>query len=139
MRKRSKYRKSEAILPVVFRFNADSERFLQLIPQDFLADLRDGRGTEGGWHSLAARLNMGMVLARDHFDAEAVAMMDAALDALTSVYNRHQAIKQWGTTGEEFFAMGNGLNLTDAMQIKCTRRELQDAINKILPSGGVVA
>lgn len=139
MRKRSKYRKSEAILPVVFRFNADNERNLQLIPQDLLAAMRDGRGTEEGWHSLAARLNMGMVLASDHFDTDDVAMMDAALDALTSVYNRHQAIQQWGTTGEEFFAMGNGLNLTDAMQLKCTRRELQDAINKIMPAGGVVA
>lgn len=135
MRKRSKHRQRERILPVVFRFDRDSERNLQLIPHQFLEELRQGQGTEPGWHTLAARLNMGFVLARDCFDANAVAVMAKALDALNAVFSRHQRTQQWGATGEEFFAMGEGLNLTDSMQLKCTRRELDVALKSILPAG----
>lgn len=135
MRKKSKYRPRQAILPVVFRFDGNNERNLQLIPHQMLEEMRQGQGTEEGWHTMAARLNLGFVLARDLFDAEATAVMAKALDALKAVYARNERTQQWGTTGEEFFAMGEGLNLTDSMQLKCTRRELQTAIANILPAG----
>lgn len=135
MRKRSKYKRREAILPVVFRFDGNNERNLQLIPHQMLEDFRQGQGTEEGWHTLAARLNMGMVLARDLFDEESAQVMAKALAALRVVYARHERAQTWGATGEEFFAMGDGLNLTDSMQLKCTRRELQQAIENILPAG----
>lgn len=137
MRKRSRYRPRQAILPVVFRFDGNNERNLQLIPHQMLEELRHGQGTEEGWHTMAARLNLGFVLARDHFNEEAQAVMAQALDALRAVYARHERTQQWGTTGEEFFAMGEGLNLTDTMQLKCTRRELQQAIENILPAGAL--
>lgn len=135
MRKRSNYRRRQAILPVVFRFDRNNERNLQLIPHQMLEELRQGHGTEEGWHTMAARLNLGFVLARDLFNEEPQAVMSKALDALRAVYERHQRTQLWGATGEEFFAMGEGLNLTDSMQLKCTRRELQQAIENILPSG----
>jgi hypothetical protein len=137
MRKRSKYRPRQRMLPVVFRFDGNNERNLQLIPHDCLEDLRQGRGVEDGWHTLAARLNLGFVLARDHFNEEPQAIMAKALEALRAVYDRHERAQTWGATGEEFFAMGEGLNLTDSMQLQCTRRELQTAIVNILPAGSL--
>ncbi len=137
MKKRSKYRPRDPVIPVVLRFGAREERNLQLIPHQYLAEFREGRGSEKGWHTLAARLNHGFVLARDNFDGDAVAVMSKALDALRAVYDRHQRLKTWGATGEEFFAMGDGLNLTDKMQLKCTRRELDAALKKIIPAGAM--
>lgn len=137
MRKRSSYRPRLTALPVVFRFDKNSERNLQLIPHQMLEELRRGQGSEEGWHTMAARLNLGFVLARDHFNDEPQAVMAKALDALRSVHARHERTQEWGATGEEFFAMGEGLNLTDSMQLKCTRRELQQAIENILPAGAL--
>lgn len=116
--------------PVVFRFSGKNEFDLQHIPHQTLERFRDGTATEPNWHVLAARLNLGRVLADTHF-VDASPAMVAAQDALVAVHARAERLGTWGCSQPEFQAMGEGLNLTDAMQVQCTRRELSAAFVKI--------
>lgn len=115
-------------IPVAYRFGADDERTLQLIPHQELDRLRTGDADESAWHTITCRLNIGMVLARKLYTADAVVTMAQALDSVCDVRDRHKRIGKWGTSGEEAKRIGAGLVLTDDMQKASTRREMRDAM-----------
>jgi hypothetical protein len=125
-----RYKPKERILPVNIRFNSATEVDLQLIPHQYLALLRTGGFDEPMWHAMAARMNLGNTLAYTYFD-EAKAPLDEACKALRSVWDRHTRTEKWGASGEELGWLGDGLNLTDEMQLKCTRRELDSAMEHV--------
>lgn len=126
-----KYRKPQArVLPINIRFGGDTETKLQLIPHQNLAALRTGEFEEHMWHAMAARMNLGNTLAYTYFE-DAKEAMDAACKALRSVWDRHTRTGKWGASGEEFGQLGDGLNLTDEMQLNCTRRELDSAMEHV--------
>lgn len=129
---RKKYRPDplRGKLPINIRFGADAEIKLQLIPHQFLEQLRTGGFEEHMWHAMAARMNLGNTLAYTYFH-DAREAMDAACRALKSVWERFERTGKWGATGEEFGQLGDGLNLTDDMQKQCTRRELDSAMEHV--------
>lgn len=118
-------------IPAPFRYDSKSETNLQLVPHSELDKFRHGLADEVAWNTLAFRLNWGYVLA-DEFSDEARAEMIKGLDAIRSVKARHESTGKWGMTGEEFFAVGESLNLTDDMQAKTTRKEQLEAIRKTM-------
>lgn len=125
-----KYKPRERVLPINIRFGGDTELNLQLIPHQNLDALRSGRFEEHMWHAMAARMNLGNTLAYTYFE-DAKTPMDAACLALRSVWDRHTRTGKWGATGEELGQLGDGLNLTDEMQLNCTRRELDSAMEHV--------
>lgn len=147
----SKHRKSrrahrprENCLPVMFRFSRNAEIDLQLIPHVELDKILDGTATEAAWHTLAFRINVGQVVATLYFaDNQALLdAMDAAVLAVVAVGKRYRERGRLGVTGDEFRAIGDGLNLTDEMQRNCTRRQLLVAtlqVNAKATAGGQVA
>jgi hypothetical protein len=141
-RKTSTYaRKRKALglpstLPINMRFNADVENKLQLIPHDSLANFKHGHQTEPDWHTLAARCNLGSTLARDHFD-EATQVMNAAIEALASSWERFKRLGRMGMTGAEYNAVAAALVLTDDMQKLCTRRELDSAMTTVFQQAAI--
>lgn len=125
-------------LPPLFRFDTDTEIKLQLIPHQMLESMRNGTAVEDDWHSMAARLNLGTTLAFDEFEGQEIRdAMNAAMDALKSVWDRYKRLGKLGTTGEEWQALSLGLNLTDDMQKSCTRLELTRAMGKVFRQAAV--
>jgi hypothetical protein len=135
-----KYRmqpKYPGALPITYRFSQSNELSLQLYPHTALSKFKDGTAEEADWHALAARLNLGNTLAYTHYEGEVKEMMDKAALALRSVRQRNEKMGKWGCTGDEFNAMGDGLNLTDDMQKQCTRRQLHDAMAHVIRNAAI--
>lgn len=132
MKKKRPYK--QVVLPTIFRFSHEVENKLQLIPHQMLDALRRGVGGEEAFHTLAARLNVGMVCVQRHWPENALAneSMNAALHALVSVQHRFVDSTKWGLSGDEFKAMGIGLNLTDEAQLNLTRRQFGDALEYVI-------
>jgi len=128
---KKKYRPpAQRILPINMRFDEATELKLQLIPHQYLENLRTGKSEEPEWHALAARMNLGNTLAYTYFE-DARVPMDQACLALKGVWERFERTGRWGGSGEELTRIGDGLNLTDEMQLNCTRRELDYAMEHV--------
>lgn len=147
----SKHRKNrrarrprENCLPICFRFSSKAEVDLQLVPHSELSKILDGTATEAAWHTLAFRINVGQVVATLYF-ADNLPLrdaMDAAVAAIADVGKRFRERGRIGVNGNEFRAIGQGLNLTDDMQRVCTRRQLLVAtmrVNSQAAANGEVA
>ena len=79
------------VLPINMRFGTQAETNLQLVPHDCLAKFKAGQQEETDWHTIAARVNLGSVLAKDHF-TDAEEYMKHALEALLTSYERFKSI-----------------------------------------------
>lgn len=132
MKKKRPYK--QVVLPSIFRFSQEIENKLQLIPHQELDALRRGVGSEESFHTLAARLNVGLVCVQRHWPENVAAneSMNAALQALVSMQHRFVDSQKWGMSGDEFKAMGLGLNLTDEAQLNLTRRQFGDALEYVI-------
>lgn len=127
---RPKYPKGQ--LPIVFRHSAESDRMLQHIPHDELEKMRSGEADEYTINTVVYRLNWGYVMSGEVFDnPEARAVMETGLAAIRSIKERAQRLGKYGATGEEFYSIGEALNLTDEMQKSATRREQRDCQKKV--------
>lgn len=119
-------------LPIMFRFNAEDERLLQLVPHQELAKMIAGDGDATSWHTITARLNIGLTLARKLFGDPETIVMAHALDSICDVRDRFQRVGKYGVSGDEAKRIGAGLVLVDDLQKNCTRRECRDAINHVM-------
>jgi hypothetical protein len=128
-RPRKKYRPQPFRLPATIRYSQADEQHLQLVPHVSLEQRRTGDADEGAWHTLAVRVNWGVVLAarHDHL-AECRPVMAASIGALRSIWERHGRTGAWGFSGEEYRALGDALVLVDEMQLALPRRDLLDAL-----------
>lgn len=128
-RKPYRPRYAPGTLPVTIRHSASADTALQLVPHTDLEKLRDGTADEYTINTLAFRINWGYVMAGEVFDApEAREITERGLAAIRSVKARFERLGKYGTTGEEFAALGDALNVTNDMQLKATRREQRDAV-----------
>ena len=133
---RKKYKPRPTAIPVTIRHDAEGDTDLQLIPHLSLENLRQGRPDASDWHTLTARLNLGMVLA-NFAHKEAVESMLASLNAMLAIARRHDSMGKWGGSGDEYAAIGEGLRLTDDMQMLATRRELKAALEIVFREGAI--
>ena len=121
-------------LPKVFRFDKQAEINLQLIPHQELEALRVGAGKEESFHTLAARLNVGLVCFQKFWkdDQQNIEAMQNALSALLNVKDRHTKTGKWGLSGDDLRHIGLGLTLTDEAQLNLTRRDFGEALEYVL-------
>lgn len=130
---RKKMRRVWVGLPKVFRFGPREENLLMLVPHTELERFREGTADESTWHTITMRLDWGCFLSIDHFqNIEVNDKIRDALDAMVAIKERHQRLGKWGTTGDEFFKIGEALNLVDEMQKNTTRREQEDSLKAML-------
>lgn len=123
--KRGRPARETGALPSIIRFSHGAEVQLQLVPHVELEKMRDGTATEESWHTLAFRINVGQVLAQQHF-AHANDVLDAmarGVVPVAEVGRRFKRVGRFGCTGDEFRAIGAALTLTDDMQEATTRRQ----------------
>lgn len=118
-------KRQPARLPVLLRFNRSIETTLQLVGHQHLDKIRDGDGDRLVWQTLAYRINVGVALAANHY-GEHDDLRDALADAvraLCEVGKRYTRVGKFGCSGDEYRAIGRGLDLTDELQKATTRKQ----------------
>lgn len=120
--------------PAGWRYSADDALKLQLMPHQELARLRDGTADKSTWHTLAARVNLGVYLVKLHYigNTEAHECLHRALLALREIRHRNARLGKWGATAGEFGAVGDALSLVDEMQAGTTRHKQAQSLRAML-------
>lgn len=130
---RPKHPPGQIVLPKNIRYGQREETMLMLVPHNELEKLRDGTADEGTWHTITMRLDWGCFLSIDHFqNIEVNDHIRDALNAMLSIKDRNARTGKWGASGDEFFKIGEALNLIDEMQRNTTRREQDESLNAML-------
>lgn len=130
---RPKHPPGQVVLPKTIRFGLREENMLMMVPHQELERLRDGTADESTWHTITMRLDWGCFLSIDHFqNIEVNDSIKAALDSMVSIKDRYKRTNKWGVSGDEFFKIGEALNLIDEMQKQTTRREQEDSLNAMM-------
>lgn len=118
-------------LPLTIRHNAESETALQLAPHAELMKLREGYGDIESWHTIVARLNIGLVAANAAGKEDQAKDIRIGLDAMLKVQARYDKTGKWGLSGSDLREVGDGLVLTDNLQLSLTRRQFAQAIDYV--------
>lgn len=83
--------------------------------------LRTGNPIEGDWHTLAAAVNVSMVLCEKGVGAELLPDILAAQDALLRIYNRHASTGRWAFDGPAYKALTRAVEIHEAHAAAITR------------------
>ena len=118
-------------LPLTIRHNAESETALQLAPHSELMKLREGYGDIESWHTIVARLNIGLVAANAAGKEDQAKDIRIGLDAMLKVQARFDKSGKWGLSGSDLREVGDGLVLTDNLQLSLTRKQFAKAIDYV--------
>jgi hypothetical protein len=118
-------------LPLTIRHNAESERALQLAPHSELMKLREGYGDIESWHTIVARLNIGLVAANAAGKEDQAKDIRIGLDAMLKVQARFDKSGKWGLSGSDLREIGDALVLTDNLQLSLTRKQFAQAIDYV--------
>lgn len=133
---------SKPFLPAMIA-RADSDRiehsYNDALAEQALAhkqfqELREGRGNYDGWCDLAARINLGAVLARSYEfnEGDPAETMNGGIEALAAVYERCKVHGSYVMKGEEMRALGDALNTVDALWEATTRRQHLVAMRMVI-------
>lgn len=118
-------------IPLTIRHNAESETALQLAPHAELMKLREGYGDVESWHTIVARLNIGLVAANAAGKEDQAKDIRIGLDAMLKVQARFDKSGKWGLSGSDLKQVGDGLILTDNLQLSLTRKQFAQAIDYV--------
>ena len=83
--------------------------------------LRTGNPIEGDWHTLAAAVNVSMVLCERGVGAEYLPDIIKAQDALLRVWDRFGATGRWGFDGPAYTALTRAVEIHEAHAAAITR------------------
>ena len=126
---RKKKAERDISVPMTIRHCAESETALQLVPHTELMKMREGVGDEGSWHTITARLNIGITAAYDNdYPTES---FRSALDAIINVQERYKKTGRWGLSGQDYRDIGQGLVDTDTVQLSLTRKQFSKAVKYV--------
>lgn len=110
-------------LPILYRFDAATDRDLKLDPHLALTALVNGAADSWHFNALAARCGVAWVQAADRWKDD-LPDHAAAQAALRSVRERRDRTGKLGATGDEFRAIGRSISLADDYQGASTRKQL---------------
>ncbi len=93
--------------------------------------LREGYGGIESWHTIVARLNIGLVAANAVGKEDQAKDIRTGLDAMLKVQARFDKVGKWGLSGSDLREVGDGLVLTDNLQLSLTRKQFAQAIDYV--------
>lgn len=128
MRKRSKYRPyrtdrsawSHAI-GMQQQLTDDQLTDLGMAVHTCIERMRTGYGIELDWHTLAAAVNVSLVLCERGIGAEYLDDMKTAQDALLHILDRHRRTGRWAFDGSAYVALTRAVELHEAQIAVITR------------------
>ncbi len=117
-----------------FRYNAEADLWLKLMPHQALEALRNGTADADLHNMLAVRTLWGARMVEDHLidPEEARQVMALGLAAVESISARYDRLGRFGATGEELNHIGDALLLCDDLQDTTTRREQEISLKAVL-------
>ena len=118
-------------IPLTIRHSEETETALQLAPHAELMKLREGYGDEFSWNTIVARLNIGLVAANADNKPDIAKDIRIGLDAMLKVQTRYDKTGKWGLSGSDLREVGDGLVLTDNLQLSLTRKQFAQAIDYV--------
>lgn len=132
---RKKQTKVRAGIPLTIRHGADEETALQLTPHMELMKFREGIADDQSWHTITARLNVGLTAAWQN-DLE-MDVFRRGLDAVINVRERHKKSGRWALTGDDYRDIGEALTETDNLQLSLTRKQFAKSIEYVFANAGM--
>lgn len=88
-------------------------------------------GSESAWHSLAASLNIALILCERQIGAEYEPQIKAAMQALMRTKYRQQRTGSWALDAEGIAALRGALDVHDAQVEVAERAEIRAAIEEV--------
>lgn len=88
-------------------------------------------GSESAWHSLAASLNIALILVERGFGSEYEPQIKAAMQALMRTKYRQAQTGSWALDGDGIAALRDALDVHDAQVEVAERAEIRAAINEV--------
>jgi hypothetical protein len=125
-------------LPTIYGLTEEMRNDLQIIPLGILESFREGNGNEVNWHTLAAAINVGAVLARKQ-GPEVCEVVETGMKALMALKTRGNGIGKWILTGDEYRAIRSALLMATDLQDASvsTRRDIAEAIRTTLREAAI--
>lgn len=138
MRKKSKYRQKyiPGTLPITFAMSQEMRNDLELTPLGMLESFREGTGTEEGYETIVAAINLAAVLSRAQ-SREAQEVIEKGMEAVLAIMERFKSSRRWGVSGDDYRAIGEALTLGTEMTGISSRREVAVAIQTVLDEAAI--
>lgn len=93
--------------------------------------LRTGRATEQEFHTMAACINVSLVLCERAVGAEHMPIVHSAQAALLRLWQRGKTSGRWGLDGPGLNAIKHGVELHEAQLASIIRREAAEAMREV--------
>ena len=93
--------------------------------------LRTGHGIELDWHTLAAAVNVSLVLCERGIGAEYLDEVKTAQDALIEILQRHRRTGRWAFHGSGYVALTRAVELHEAQLANITRDSARAAMPEV--------
>jgi hypothetical protein len=120
-------------IPILLRINQETNAGMSaLIGYAEFTKLEQRVPDEGTWHRLALRLNIGSRLSLIFNDPIISEDMLKSLDMLIKVHERFTRTGIMVAGDPELQVIHQGLRYVEALQARCTAREIQEAYNYVL-------
>ena len=139
MRKRGKHftqrRDPEAAMRVFagFRRLSDSQlTAIGLTDHGAFDRLRTGRADDDDMHTMAAALNVGMIMCEQGFGEEYLDEVKAAQQDLLRIYQRGKADQRWTLDAQALATLRRAFELRDEQNRICTQGEIKRALNGVI-------
>ncbi|MDT3708138.1 MAG: hypothetical protein ROZ09_15050 [Thiobacillus sp.] len=138
MRKHSKYRPYrvdptawQRALSMQHEMDDDQLLDLGLAIHNSIERMRLGMGVELDFHTIAALVNVSLVLCERGVGPEGMGCVQAAQDALVEILERQRRTGKWGFSGPEMQAINDCAHLHEQQIAIVPRRECRDAMLEV--------
>lgn len=93
--------------------------------------LRTGHGIELDWHTLAAAVNVSLVLCEWHIGEDHLDDIKTAQDALIEILHRHRRTGRWAFHGAGYVALARAVEIHEAQLASITRYTARAAMLEV--------
>lgn len=138
MRKRSKYRPYRTdrsawahALGMQQQLTDDQLTDLGFAVHACIERLRTGHGIELDWHTLAAAVNVSLVLCERGVGPEHLDAIKTAQDALIEILERHRKTGRWAFHGSGYVALARAVQIHEAQLANITRDSARAAMLEV--------
>lgn len=138
MRKRSKYRPYRTdrsawaqAIGMQQQLTDDQRTDLGMAVHTCIERMRTGNGIELDWHTLAAAVNVSLVLCERGVGADYLDDIKAAQDALIEILERHRKTGRWAFHGAGYVALARAVEIHEAQLAAITRDSARAAMLEV--------
>lgn len=93
--------------------------------------MRTGHGIELDWHTLAAAVNVSLVLCERGIGPEHLDAIKTAMDALVEILERHRRTGRWAFHGSGYTALTHAIHIHEAQIASITRDSARAAMLEV--------